>query len=73
MILDEKGNMVLHYEDRHLRVAYNPVGEPFERQMQRVEAIKYLLESAYQIRDALLLRTVVAFTMLERMASQPHE
>jgi hypothetical protein len=73
MILDEKGNMVLHYEDGNLRVAYEPVGKPFEKQMQRVEAMKYLLESASQIRDAMLLRTAVAYTALEKMASQPTE
>ncbi len=73
MIFYEKGNMVLHYEGGNLRVAYEPVGKPFERGMQRVEAMKYLPGSASQIRDAILLRTIVAYTALEKMASQPTE
>ncbi len=73
MILDEKGNIVLYYEDGYLQVAYDSVGKPFERQMQRVEDMKYLLESASQVRDAMLLRTVVAYIALEKMASQPTE
>ena len=73
MILDEKGNMVLPCEDGNLRVVYEPIEKSFERQMQKFEVAKYLLESASQIRDAILLRTVVAYTALEKMASQPTE
>ena len=73
MILDEQGNMVLHYEDGNFRVAYDTFGKPFEKGMQRDEAMKYLLESAAQIRDVMLLKTVVAYTALEKMASQPTE
>ena len=54
MILDTNNDMVLNYQDGRLSVAYELVGTPAERELQRATAAEYLVSSAHELRDAVL-------------------